>query len=112
MALSCDNALQQLAAASEAAEPKDATDAVAQWALERSNDGGRAKIRCEARSVAWYQSAEACSEGAEASCEACSEVRGLSPEASGRSEVRSKACIVTKGLSSEASGRSEIRSLA
>ena len=42
------------------------------------------------------------SEGAEASCEACLESRGLSPEASGRSEVRSKACIATMGLSSEA----------
>ena len=102
MALSCDNALQQIAEASEAAEPKDAIDTVIQWALERSDDGGCAMIRCEAHSEAECQS----SVGAEASCEACSEVRGLSPKASGRSEVRSKACIATKGLSSEASGGS------
>ena len=98
MALSCDNALQQIAEVSEAAESKDSTDAMVQWALERSDDGVCAKIRCEARSEAECQS----SEGAEASCEACSESRGLSPEFSGRSEVRSKACIATMGLSSEA----------
>ena len=40
---------------------------------QTADDGGFAKIRCVALSVAWYQSAEACSEGAEASCEAHSE---------------------------------------
>ena len=36
--------------------PKDAIDAVTQWALERSDDSGYAKIRCEARSEARCQS--------------------------------------------------------
>ena len=66
MAPSCDNALQQIAKASEAAESKDAIDTVIQWALESSDDRGCAKIRCEARSEARCQSSESCSEAAEA----------------------------------------------
>ena len=74
MALSSGNALQQFAEASEAAEPKDAIDAVIQWALERSDDGGCAKIRCEARSEAGCQRSEACSEARSEAAEAQSAV--------------------------------------